>query len=139
MCTYKYTEKKKMFFLSVVSLVSLICVPVAYRFNDISASIRIKCVQYSMHFLLNHPELRQDIVDTLKLRQHDADENVRYEVVTAIVTTARRDFDIVSSSEDLLTFVKERTLDKKVSKAWKKLLNAECFFYSFFFIRSKLV
>lgn len=83
------------------------------RFNDISASIRIKCVQYSMHFLLNHPELRQDIVDTLKLRQHDADENVRYEVVTAIVTTARRDFDIVSSSEDLLTFVKERTLDKK--------------------------
>lgn len=92
-----------------------------------------------MHFLLNHPELRQDIVDTLKLRQHDADENVRYEVVTAIVTTARRDFDIVSSSEDLLTFVKERTLDKKVSKAWKKLLNAECFFFSFFFIRSKLV
>jgi hypothetical protein len=69
-----------------------------------------------MHFLLNHPDLRQDIVDTLKMRQHDTDENVRYEVVTAIVTTARRDFDIVSSSEDLLTFVKERTLDKKVSR-----------------------
>lgn len=83
------------------------------RFNDISVSIRIKCVQYSMHFLLNHPELRKDITDTLKLRQHDADENVRYEVVMAIVTTARKDFEVVSDSEDLLEFVKERTLDKK--------------------------
>ncbi|KAL7294326.1 hypothetical protein TKK_0012336 [Trichogramma kaykai] len=83
------------------------------RFNDISVSIRIKCVQYSMHFLLNHPELRKDITDTLKMRQHDADENVRYEVVMAIVTTARKDFEVVSDSEDLLEFVKERTLDKK--------------------------
>ncbi|XP_003426788.1 sister chromatid cohesion protein PDS5 homolog B isoform X2 [Nasonia vitripennis] len=83
------------------------------RFNDISVSIRTKCVQYSMHFLLNHPELRKDITDTLKMRQHDADENVRYEVVMAIVTTARKDFEVVSDSEDLLEFVKERTLDKK--------------------------
>lgn len=83
------------------------------RFNDISVSIRTKCVQYSMHFLLNHPELRKDITDTLKLRQHDADENVRYEVVMAIVSTAKRDFEVVSDNEDLLEFVKERTLDKK--------------------------
>ncbi|KAK7793042.1 hypothetical protein R5R35_004471 [Gryllus longicercus] len=83
------------------------------RFNDISVAIRIKCVQYSMHFLLNHPELRKDITETLKLRQHDSEENVRYEVVMAIVTTAKRDFEVVSDSEDLLEFVKERTLDKK--------------------------
>nr|CAD7404383.1 unnamed protein product [Timema cristinae] len=83
------------------------------RFNDITVAIRIKCVQYSMHFLLNHPELRKDITETLKLRQHDGEENVRYEVVMAIVTTARRDFEVVSDSEDLLEFVKERTLDKK--------------------------
>lgn len=85
-------------------------------------AIRIKCVQYSMHFLLNHPELRKDITETLKLRQHDSDENVRYEVVMAIVTTAKRDFEVVSDSEDLLEFVKERTLDKKVSlvgSLWK--------------------
>ena len=31
-----------------------------------------------MHFLLNHPELRQDVTETLKLRQHDAEESVRY-------------------------------------------------------------
>lgn len=83
------------------------------RFNDVSIPIRTKCVQYSMHFLLNHPLLRSDITETLKLRQHDSEENVRYEVVTAIVTTAKKEFSIVSDSEDLLNFVKERTLDKK--------------------------
>lgn len=35
----------------------------------------------------------------------------------AIVSTAKKDFSIVSDSEDLLNFVKERTLDKKVSKS----------------------
>ncbi len=30
-----------------------------------------------MHFLLNHPELIDDITETLKLRQHDSEENVR--------------------------------------------------------------
>lgn len=83
------------------------------RFNDISHDIRMKCVQYSMHFLLNHPNLRKDITETLKMRQHDSEESVRYEVVLAIVTTARHDFQVVSDSEDLLEFVKERTLDKK--------------------------
>ena len=83
------------------------------RFNDISVAIRQKCVQYTMHFLLNHEELITDITDTLKMRQHDSEEIVRYEVVIAIVSTAKKDFDIVSRSEDLLNFVKERTLDKK--------------------------
>ena len=31
----------------------------------------------------------------------------------AIVSAAKKDFEIVSNSEDLLNFVKERTLDKK--------------------------
>ena len=83
------------------------------RFNDISVAIRQKCVQYTMHFLLNHEELITDITDTLKMRQHDSEEIVRYEVVIAIVSTAKKDFNIVSRSEDLLNFVKERTLDKK--------------------------
>lgn len=83
------------------------------RFCDIAVPIRVKCVQSSMHFLLNHPELRDEIIEALKFRQHDGDETVRYEVVMAIVETAKRDFRIVSESEDLLEFVKERTLDKK--------------------------
>ena len=76
------------------------------RYNDISLTIRIKCVQYTMHFLLNHPELIGDITDTLKLRQHDSEENVRFEVVLAIVGTAKKNFEIVSNSEELLNFVK---------------------------------
>ena len=83
------------------------------RFNDISVAIRQKCVQYTLHFLTNHAELIDDITETLKARQHDSEETVRYEVVIAIVATAKKDFDIVSRSEDLLNFVKERTLDKK--------------------------
>lgn len=84
------------------------------RFNDISPIIRTKCVQHTMHFLLNHPNLREDIIEVLKSRQHDVDETVRYEVVLAVVTTAKHDFEIVSQSADLLDCVKERTLDKKV-------------------------
>lgn len=83
------------------------------RFNDISIQIRIKCVQYCMHFLVHHPDLRKDITETLKMRQHDAHEQVRYEVVMAIIATAQRDFQAVAESEDLLHFVRERTLDKK--------------------------
>lgn len=98
------------------------------RFNDISVAIRTKCVQYSMHFLLNHPELRRDITETLKMRQHDSEENVRYEVVMAIVTTARRDFEVVSDSEDLLEFVKERTLDKKVNILTSLIVTTFLFF-----------
>ncbi|XP_028176870.1 sister chromatid cohesion protein PDS5 homolog B-B isoform X2 [Ostrinia furnacalis] len=83
------------------------------RFNDLSVPIRIKCVQYCMHFLVHHPDLRKDITETLKMRQHDAHEQVRYEVVMAIIATAQKDFQAVAESEDLLHFVRERTLDKK--------------------------
>lgn len=94
------------------------------RFCDIAVPIRIKCVQSSMHFLLNHPHLREEIIEALKLRQHDGDETVRYEVVMAIVETAKRDFQIVSESEDLLEYVKERTLDKKF-KIRKEAMSGE--------------
>ena len=98
------------------------------RFYDIAVPIRIKCVQSTMHFLLNHPNLRSDVIETLKVRQHDSDETVRYEVVMAIVETAKRDFQIVSESEDLLEFVKERTLDKKF-KIRKEAMNGLAMIY----------
>uniref|UniRef100_U5EGZ1 Putative sister chromatid cohesion complex cohesin subunit pds5 n=1 Tax=Corethrella appendiculata TaxID=1370023 RepID=U5EGZ1_9DIPT len=98
------------------------------RFYDIAVPIRIKCVQSTMHFLLNHPNLRKDIIEILKIRQHDSDETVRYEVVMAIVETAKRDFQIVSESEDLLEFVKERTLDKKF-KIRKEAMNGLAMIY----------
>jgi len=81
------------------------------RFRDISATVRIRCVQYSMHFLVNHPEMKADVTEQMKQRQHDQDENVRHEVVMAIISAARKGMDNIN--EDLLEFVKERTLDKK--------------------------
>ena len=44
--------------------------------------------------------------EALKARQHDPEENVRFEVVVAIFATAKKDFEVVSSSEDLLNVVK---------------------------------
>ena len=58
-------------------------------------------------------ELKGDICDTLKARQHDPEETVRYEVVMAIVSVSKKDMQVVAESEELLNFVKERTLDKK--------------------------
>lgn len=46
----------------------------------------------------------------------------------AIVETAKRDFQIVSESEDLLEFVKERTLDKKY-KIRKEAMNGLAMIY----------
>lgn len=81
------------------------------RFKDISGTVRIRCVQYSMHFLVNHPEMKSDITEQMAQRQHDQDENVRHEVVMAIISAARKGMDNIN--EELLEFVKERTLDKK--------------------------
>ena len=50
--------------------------------------------------------------DKLKMRAHDTDEGVRQEVVASILTAAKR--DISKISDDMLTIIKERTLDKKV-------------------------
>ena len=46
------------------------------------------------------------------MRAHDTDEGVRQEVVASILTAAKR--DISKISDDMLTIIKERTLDKKV-------------------------
>jgi len=96
------------------------------RFRDISEIVRTRCVQYSMHFLVNHPSLRDDITEQLKQRQHDPTENVRYEVVMAIISAAKKGIENVN--EDLLSFVKERTLDKKF-KIRKEALFGMAFLY----------
>lgn len=81
-------------------------------FTDIAIPIRVKCIQCSVRFLLNHPELRNDIIDAMKHLQHDANEIVRYELCNSILETAKLDFRLVFESADLLGIVKERTADK---------------------------
>ncbi|OQR67831.1 sister chromatid cohesion protein PDS5B-like [Tropilaelaps mercedesae] len=90
------------------------------RFNDIKLQVRMRCVQYSMHFLLNQPSLRNDITQALKTRQHDPNESVRFEVVMAIVEAAKKNFEAVSI--ELLNIVKERTLDKNFKVRREALL-----------------
>ncbi|XP_030387208.1 sister chromatid cohesion protein PDS5 homolog B [Scaptodrosophila lebanonensis] len=98
------------------------------RFCDITESVRVKCVQSSMHFLLNHPHLQADITEKLRLRNHDLDEMVRHEVVMAIVETAKRDFKIVAEAPELLEIVRERTLDKRY-KIRRDAMNGLAYIY----------
>ncbi|KAH8420967.1 hypothetical protein KR222_000167 [Zaprionus bogoriensis] len=98
------------------------------RFCDITEPVRVKCVQSSMHFLLNHPHLQAEITEKLRLRHHDLDELVRHEVVMAIVETAKRNFDIVVKSPELLEIVRERTMDKKY-KIRRDAMNGLGFIY----------
>lgn len=103
------------------------------RFNDISIPVRTTCVQYSQHFLINHPNLVKDITECLRHRQHDQEESIRHDVVQAIISVAKKDLNGVN--EDLLGFVKERTLDKRfkvrrealmgLAQVYKKYTNRE--------------
>lgn len=55
----------------------------------------------------------------LKVRSHDPEEAIRHDVIVSIVTAAKKDLSLVNDA--LLNFVKERTLDKRVSEQmlWK--------------------
>jgi len=53
-----------------------------------------------------------DFVEHLQQRQHDSDEDVRMDVVQAVVGAAKR--SLASVPVELLDSVRERTLDKKV-------------------------
>lgn len=99
------------------------------RFLDIAVAIRIKCVQSTMHFLVNHQNLRPEIVNVLNGRQHDSDEGVRYEVVNSIVETARREYTIIAEAPELLAILKERSQDKKF-KIRRAALNGLAMIYN---------
>ncbi|XP_022079543.1 sister chromatid cohesion protein PDS5 homolog A-B-like [Acanthaster planci] len=83
------------------------------RFSDISTSIRTECVKFVQEFILHHSYLIGDLIEKLRARVHDTDEGVRQEVVSAISNAAKR--DITNISDEMLTLIKDRTLDKK----WK--------------------
>uniref|UniRef100_A0A8C7LBJ5 PDS5 cohesin associated factor B n=1 Tax=Oncorhynchus kisutch TaxID=8019 RepID=A0A8C7LBJ5_ONCKI len=82
------------------------------RFNDIHVPIRLECVKFASHCLMNHPDLAKDLTEFLKVRSHDPEEAIRHDVIVSIVTAAKKDLTLVNDA--LLNFVKERTLDKRV-------------------------
>ncbi|KAG7267511.1 hypothetical protein CRUP_003410 [Coryphaenoides rupestris] len=81
------------------------------EFNDIHVPIRLECVKFASHCLMNHPDLAKDLTEFLKVRSHDPEEAIRHDVIVSIVTAAKKDLALVNDA--LLNFVKERTLDKR--------------------------
>uniref|UniRef100_A0A674K245 PDS5 cohesin associated factor B n=1 Tax=Terrapene triunguis TaxID=2587831 RepID=A0A674K245_9SAUR len=81
------------------------------RFNDIHVPIRLECVKFASHCLMNHPDLAKDLTEYLKVRSHDPEEAIRHDVIVSIVTAAKKDLLLVN--DPLLNFVRERTLDKR--------------------------
>ncbi|XP_060604086.1 LOW QUALITY PROTEIN: sister chromatid cohesion protein PDS5 homolog B-like, partial [Ruditapes philippinarum] len=81
------------------------------RFNDISITVRTICVQSAVSFVLHHPELTKDVIEQVKIRQHDAEETVRQEVVNTLLNIAKKNF--AATTPEMLEVIKERTRDKK--------------------------
>ncbi|MEE6462217.1 hypothetical protein FKM82_001523 [Ascaphus truei] len=81
------------------------------RFNDIHVPVRLECVKFASHCLMNHPDLAKDLTEFLKVRSHDPEEAIRHDVIVTIITAGKKDLSLVN--DQLLGFVRERTLDKR--------------------------
>uniref|UniRef100_A0A673GV52 Sister chromatid cohesion protein PDS5 homolog A-like n=1 Tax=Sinocyclocheilus rhinocerous TaxID=307959 RepID=A0A673GV52_9TELE len=81
------------------------------RFNDIHVPVRLECVKFASHSLMNHPDLAKDLTDFLKVRSHDPEEAIRHDVIVTIINAGKKDLNLVN--DQLLGFVRERMLDKR--------------------------
>lgn len=50
----------------------------------------------------------------LKVRSHDPEEAIRHDVIVTIINAGKKDLNLVN--DQLLGFVRERTLDKRVGQ-----------------------
>lgn len=121
------------------------------RFNDIHVPVRLECVKFASHCLMNHPDLARDLTgeviyivfrpfftistfptaffspfdlhqnlqlvrsEYLKVRSHDPEEAIRHDVIVTIINAGKKDLNLVN--DQLLGFVRDRTLDKRVRQA----------------------
>lgn len=116
------------------------------RFNDIHVPVRLECVKFASHCLMNHPDLARDLTgeviyivfrpflpncifspfdlhqnlhlvrsEYLKVRSHDPEEAIRHDVIVTIINAGKKDLNLVN--DQLLGFVRDRTLDKRVRRA----------------------
>lgn len=61
------------------------------------------------------------VIDYLKVRSHDPEEAIRHDVIVTIINAGKKDLNLVN--DQLLGFVRERTLDKRVGVS---LLGQSC-------------
>lgn len=67
-------------------------------------------VEYTTYFSIKYTFLFA--IEYLKVRSHDPEEAIRHDVIVTIITAGKRDLSLVN--DQLLGFVRERTLDKRV-------------------------
>jgi sister-chromatid-cohesion protein PDS5 len=103
------------------------------RFNDISVPIRVHCVKSMVRFFLHHDELRADLLETLKnIVLNDAEEEIRFEAVKAIIAVGQADLSVILETEDLQAFLEERTEDLKFKIRREALQGTLILFASFY-------
>ncbi|CAB1327078.1 unnamed protein product, partial [Coregonus sp. 'balchen'] len=73
----------------------------AKLFNDIHVPVRLESVKFASHCLMNHPDLAKDLTE----------EAIRHDVIVTIINAGKKDLNLVN--DQLLGFVRERTLDKR--------------------------
>uniref|UniRef100_A0A672M8N0 Sister chromatid cohesion protein PDS5 homolog A-like n=1 Tax=Sinocyclocheilus grahami TaxID=75366 RepID=A0A672M8N0_SINGR len=64
------------------------------RFNDIHVPVRLECVKFASHCLMNHPDLAKDLTDFLKVRSHDPEEAIRHDVIVTIINAGKKDLNL---------------------------------------------
>uniref|UniRef100_A0A8C9V984 PDS5 cohesin associated factor A n=1 Tax=Scleropages formosus TaxID=113540 RepID=A0A8C9V984_SCLFO len=64
------------------------------RFNDIHVPVRLECVKFASHCLMNHPDLAKDLTDYLKVRSHDPEEAIRHDVIVTIINAGKKDLNL---------------------------------------------
>lgn len=123
-------------------------------FNDIHVPVRLECVKFASHCLMNHPDLARDLTgalkavsflsycfatnfgqsvgqtsfsfhhpEYLKVRSHDPEEAIRHDVIVTIINAGKKDLNLVN--DQLLGFVRERTLDKRVRQTVQRKWNVQ--------------
>uniref|UniRef100_A0A6I8P2D9 PDS5 cohesin associated factor A n=1 Tax=Ornithorhynchus anatinus TaxID=9258 RepID=A0A6I8P2D9_ORNAN len=81
------------------------------RFNDIHVPVRLESVEICQSLFNESPGPSKDLTEYLKVRSHDPEEAIRHDVIVTIITAGKRDLSLVN--DQLLGFVRERTLDKR--------------------------
>ncbi|XP_078494213.1 sister chromatid cohesion protein PDS5 homolog B-like isoform X2 [Ciona intestinalis] len=84
------------------------------RFRDIDPTLRCTCVKFYGKLVINHEthfQYVKDAFEEFKRFRNDTDESVRFAVVGCIRGIVLKDIQLASN--ELLTFLKDKTKDKK--------------------------
>jgi hypothetical protein len=100
-------------------------------------------VAYAPNFLVNQPNLREEVISILQRRMNDRETTIRFGVVKAINRTTKRDLGILHHT-NLLDILKHSFYDNNVSNLCTNsaTLRLNCFAfreYIFCFIQLNLV